>query len=105
MKHGFFTIIKKTAINMKMKKMQLSPNLKSLSPHVVNGDKVGQRCSRLITYLKITNGFISILPPDLTLIIIQNFESFYILNILLIFNTVFHLTQKHFQISLIKERK
>jgi hypothetical protein len=29
-----------------MKKLWLSPHLKSLSPHVANGDKVGQRCSR-----------------------------------------------------------
>jgi len=28
-----------------MKKLWLSPHLKSLSPHVANGDKVGQRCS------------------------------------------------------------
>ncbi len=32
---------------MKMKKLWLSSHLKSLSPHVANGDKIGQRCSNV----------------------------------------------------------
>jgi hypothetical protein len=46
MKHGCFTIFFKTALNIKMKKLWLSPRLKSLLPHVVSGDKVGQCWSK-----------------------------------------------------------
>jgi hypothetical protein len=32
---------------MKMKKLWLPPRIKSLSPHMANGDKVRQRCSKI----------------------------------------------------------
>jgi len=40
------------ALYMKMKKLWLSPHLKSPSPHVANGDKVGQRCPRHSLWLR-----------------------------------------------------